>query len=576
MERWVALYNASQPTAPAVVTRRSRFSADLVESLGRGEIAVAPFARELFPSEEQRLSALAGVPPRMVPIAVGSRATKGATHAIAIFVNERNPLHGLTIQQLRAIFSGEIHTWGQLGATGVWGDRPIHVHGMRTRRADGNPPGIVNFLERRVLAGRAWRDDLLEHVDVPGGPQSLDLIVQAVAADECALGYSGFAYAKVGVRAVPLAENSRGRYLAGTSEDIATRSYPLTRLLYLAVSPHREEEAEAWLRIALSENGQSEIASDPHGFFPIPSALAAAARLPAYRSKPVAAPRSGAYLNAEGALEIVGYNDMAEMLGALTERFCALHPELRFSLRLTGTRAAPAALARGQSIFAPMGAEFSARQQAEYRELTRGGIPRRFRVAHASLAPVALSGPLAIVVHRENPLTALSLPELREIFRGDDRRGLNPVGLSVDTALGEFMRNRVLAEAAFARSFRGFAQSRDVVRHVANNSRAIGFAAAVSITPDVKVLRIAPDRESDPVALDGESLRRGCYPLDRFLLIYTRAEIEPVTAEFLRFVLSREGQEIIAQGHLGYLPLSAKEVEEESAALIGSGSSSLK
>ena len=564
MAAWTRGFTASHPDTPARVTLRGKFSADFTEPLARGEVKVAPFARELFASERARFAELAGGAPQLVPVATGSRATKGGTHALVIFVNEKNPLARLSLGQLREIFAadGRITTWGQLGLTGEWAARKISLHGMKVRRETGNPPGIVNFLESRLLAGRAWRDDMRQYTDVPGGAQSLEQIVRAVAADETALGYSGFAYAVPGVKALALGETEAGPFYAGTTEEIAQRQYPLARTLYLCTGPTPDAATQEFVRYVLGPEGQRAITSGAQGFFP----LSSAPELPAYEAEPVPVPSEAHYVTPDGALAVVGYNDMEQMLAALGARFNATHPALRFAFTLKGTRTAPMALARAESAFAPMGAEFSPEQLATYRAVT-GGEPQMFRVAHCSLDPSALSGPLAIVVPAASPLTALTLDEVAEIFSGRATRGLHPHGLAPGTALGLFLRERLLQGGDFGAGFKPFAQSRDVMKAVADDPQAIGFAAAMRRMPGVKALALIPAPGMSPVDLTDETIRSGRYPLDRFLLIYARQPLEPVVREFLRLVLSREGQEIIAHGTLGYLPLNATEAAAERAKL---------
>ena len=303
-------------------------------------------------------------------------------------------------------------------------------------------------------------------------------------------------------------------------------------------------------------------------------ALAAAARavsvdpaLPRYEPRNVELPKGAGYLTPARAIAIVGYNDMQEMLAALCTRFTATHPNCAFALDLKGTRTAPPALAAGRSLFAPMGAEFSERELVDYRAATGGG-PIAFRIAHASLETRALSGPLAIFVHRDNPLSSLTLAEVAGIFSGaKPRSDLQPCGLTAETALGRFMRGRALGGAAFAPDFTGFPQSADVVRHVAKNPHAIGFAAAVRAGAGVKILALAPEAGAASVSLTEENLIAGRYPLDRHLLIYVRTPLDPITREFLRLALSRDGQQIIASGTLGYLPLSAHDAANERAKL---------
>ncbi len=506
---------------------------------------------------------LAGGAPRLVPVATGSRATKGGTHAIVIFVNEKNPLARISLAQLREIFAcdGRITTWGQLGLTGEWATRRISLHGMRVRRETGNPPGIVNFLETRLLAGRAWRDDLHQYTDEPGGAQSLEQITRAVAADEAAIGCSGFAYAVPGVKALALGETDAGPFCSGTAEEVAQRRYPLARTIYLGTGPKPDAVTREFLRYVLGREGQGVIAADAQGFFPLP-----APSLAAYAPQPVDFPRTASYVTPAGAIAIVGYNDMQGIIEALDARFAAAHPGFKFALTLKGTKTAPPALARGESAFAPMGAEFTPDQLADYLAVA-GRPPLVFRVAHDSVGDKALSGPLAIIVHKDNPLATLTLAQVGEIFSGRATGGLHPCGLNPELALGIFLRERLALGGTFGAGFKGFKQSAEVVSCVAGDSLAIGFAAVNRVTPGVKVLALAPDDRSAPVALTEENIRAGRYPLDRFLLIYARDPLDPFVREYLRFVLSREGQEAIAADALGYLPLNASEVAAELAKL---------
>ena len=281
----------------------------------------------------------------------------------------------------------------------------------------------------------------------------------------------------------------------------------------------------------------------------------------------LAPPASAAYRRSDGAIALVGYNDMQEMLEALSARYTQLHPTLRFALELKGTRTGPPALAAGTAALAPMGAEFSPLEIADYRAVT-GSEPVAIRIAHASLDPRALSGPLAILVHRSHPLAALTVTEVAEIFSGKNRAlGLIPVGLKPETALGLYFKNKVLGEADFASDFVSLGQSRDVVKWVEEHPGAIGFAAAVRASDKVKFLALAARTGAPGVELNPENLVAGRYPLDRHLLMYARVPLEPWVRDFLGFILSPEGQRIVAAGHLGYLPLGIAEVEAQRAQL---------
>ncbi|MGM3411581.1 PstS family phosphate ABC transporter substrate-binding protein [Ralstonia holmesii] len=303
--------------------------------------------------------------------------------------------------------------------------------------------------------------------------------------------------------------------------------------------------------------------------------------LPHFAPTPLQAPAGASYQNADGVIRIIGYNDMQGMLARINALFQSFHPEFKFELILKGTRTAPGALARGASLLAPMGAEFSDAELADYEKQT-GTTPVMFKVAHDSLNPAALSAPLAIFVGAQNPLPRISMEQLPRVFAVSQhgvatwgQLGLSgewashPIhlcGLAPSTALGTLMLHR-LGGGPFAGGFVAFPQSRDVVACVAADPLAIGFAA---INRGVSGVRVVPlsEREGDaPSSGTREDVIANRYPLDRHLLIYLRTDaqqkVDPVAREYLRLMLSYEGQQEIANEGLGYLPLNARECAEE-------------
>jgi phosphate transport system substrate-binding protein len=301
-----------------------------------------------------------------------------------------------------------------------------------------------------------------------------------------------------------------------------------------------------------------------------------------YWPSAVTVPRDAPYLAVDGRIRIVGYNDMLEMLTALDAIFTASHPGVAFDLELKGTRTAPAALIDGTSAFAPMGAEFAPSDLAQFRMNWRRD-PVAIRIAHDSLNPEALSAPLGIFVNASNPLTKITMPQLARIFGlGGDGDGdgvhhwselgiggvwrdreIHTVGLAPETALGRFFRRRLLADDGFGRHFTGFAQSSDVVRRIGSDPQALGFAALNRATDATRPLALAAAASAHASTASPAGLRAGRYPLDRYLYIYVRPDADPFVREYLRLVLSRDGQRAIATGRLGYIPLSAAELRQE-------------
>jgi phosphate transport system substrate-binding protein len=300
--------------------------------------------------------------------------------------------------------------------------------------------------------------------------------------------------------------------------------------------------------------------------------------LPHYQPRAVTLPAQAGYAGADGTVSVVGYNDMAAMLGKMAELFNASHPGLRIRLDLPGTRFAPAALAAGKSAFAPMGAEFTPDQLADYRAKTGEGAPLAIRVAHASMDPRALSGPLAVFVHGDNPLQSLSMAAVVCVFSGAcmvwgdvgaqgdwAQRPIHVHGLARDRVLALDFQQQALQGAAYTAHMVGFAQSAEVVAKLAADPLAIGFAAAMRATPGVRTLALAAGPGQAPVLPTAESITANQYPLDRHLLIHVRQPLNPVAREFLRLALSREGQQAVADSPQGYLPLSAADAAKELA-----------
>lgn len=283
------------------------------------------------------------------------------------------------------------------------------------------------------------------------------------------------------------------------------------------------------------------------------------------------------YLTSDGLIRIVGYNDMAEMLESMASLLTQRDPRLRFDLLLKGTRTGPPALIDGTSLFAPMGAEWEGVYPANFRA-RYGNDPVMIRVAHDSLNPVAISSPTGIVVHRSNPLARLSMAQLKAIFTGnatirdwsqlDDkfRGAIHPVGLGDSTAIGQFVRAK-LDNARFAASFTGKPQSRAVITAVAADPQAIGFANLNQANPQVRVVGISRGEKGPVMSGTRADILSGRYALDRHLLVYARREatgkVERLARIWLNLMLSCEGQAIIAQGRLGYIPLNPQEASRE-------------
>ncbi len=285
---WVEGFGRRQPAVAITVRTDTRISTDAFDAAIDGsDIDIVPAARELVPDELARLTQKLGGPPLVVPVATGSHSTKSATHALAVYVNASNPLRRISLEQLRRIYGpkGDIVTWGQLGLTGDWAERPVNALSVPISDPNGNPLGITNYLVHRLFGGRAGMRRSIRQIDTTGPGierHMLSNIVRLVASDPGAIGFSGFAFAKDDVHALQLAETEAGPWFSGTPAEVEARSYPLTRTIYIAVNARADTALRPplreFLRYVLGEEAQAMLAGGGKAYFPLPAEFAAEQR----------------------------------------------------------------------------------------------------------------------------------------------------------------------------------------------------------------------------------------------------------------------------------------------------------
>jgi phosphate transport system substrate-binding protein len=189
---------------------------------------------------------------------------------LGVFVHKDNPIASLTLQQVDAIFSktrkgglaNEITTWGELGLTGEWANKPIDLYGRN------EASGTYGYFKEHAL----FKGDFKDSVKAQPGSSS---VIQGIAADKYAIGYSGIGYLTADVRAVPLAKDAKSKPIPATPEHAYTGDYPMARFLFVYVNykpgsgldPLRRE----FLLYVLSKQGQEDVVKD--GYYPLTSKL---------------------------------------------------------------------------------------------------------------------------------------------------------------------------------------------------------------------------------------------------------------------------------------------------------------
>ncbi|WP_205012831.1 PstS family phosphate ABC transporter substrate-binding protein [Sphingomonas panacisoli] len=256
---WVAAFRKYHPGFQLDLVKPYAGSLGALELI-KGNLDLVFVSRELKPTDISGFNAKFGYPPFSVPISGGTWRHFGFLDAIAFMVNPDNPIRKLSFEQLDAAFSSTrlrggkpIKTWGDLGLTGEWANRPVHLYGIKPWN------GFEEFVREHVLStpqGRGeWNDKI--HYD-----ETFFNIARRVAADPEALGYTGLSAIDSEVKIVPLSVEG-GPALSPSYENVASAAYPLSRVLYLntnarsgaALNPALRE----FLRFVLSREGQAVV-----------------------------------------------------------------------------------------------------------------------------------------------------------------------------------------------------------------------------------------------------------------------------------------------------------------------------
>ncbi|MEN9361710.1 MAG: hypothetical protein RL095_3245 [Verrucomicrobiota bacterium] len=245
------------------ISLEGKGSSTAVPAILEGRADIGPMSRELKPAEIARYRETMGCDPVALTVAIDT---------LAVYVHPDNPLKdGLTMEQLDAIFSEsrqrggqEVRTWGDLGLEGEWKDQPIRLISRN------EASGTYAFFKEHVLKKAEFRSG----VELLNGSRE---VVQAVANDRFAIGYSGIAYKTPAVKVLAIAAE-KGRP-AVLPEEIHAYSgdYPLTRSLFVVLSRKDgvySAPAKEFSRFIFSREGQQLVRSE--GYYPVNATMAKA------------------------------------------------------------------------------------------------------------------------------------------------------------------------------------------------------------------------------------------------------------------------------------------------------------
>ena len=241
----IQIQAAGSSTAPPALT-------EATASLG-------PMSRKMKSRELAAFEDRYGYKPTAIPVAID---------ALAVYVNKDNPIEGMSIPQVDAVFSStrkcglkhDISNWGELGLDGKWRNRDIQLYGRNS------VSGTYGYFKKKALCKGDYKNNVNEQ---PGSAS----VVQSVSSSLNGIGYSGIGYKTSGVRAVPLSKKQGGKFVEATPANAVAGKYPLSRFLYIYVNKHPNQPLppleKEFMKMALSRQGQEIVIKD--GYIPLPA-----------------------------------------------------------------------------------------------------------------------------------------------------------------------------------------------------------------------------------------------------------------------------------------------------------------
>jgi len=274
-----------------------------------GVTDLAPDGSEPIITETLGFFEVYGYHATAITVASGTYDTEGRSPGPVVFVHRDNPLTRLTMRQLDGIFGaerngamrgfkwtlddargpeGNIRTWGQLGLTGEWADKPIQTYGHA-------PSGTGRFFMLKVLKNSdKWNPNYRGFVesgskmiaDADKGEQRggiKHMLANELARDKYGIAWTIMPQAKgiAGLKPLALAAEDGGPYVTPSRASFQSRAYPLVRSIYIYLNRKPgtsvEPKLREFLRFVLSREGQELVAADG-GFLPLPETVVRAER----------------------------------------------------------------------------------------------------------------------------------------------------------------------------------------------------------------------------------------------------------------------------------------------------------
>lgn len=257
MTLWAEGFNKFYPNVKVEIEGKGSSTAPA--ALINGTATFGPMSRAMKASEIDQFEKRFGYKPTQLGSSIDM---------LAVFVHKDNPVQGLSLPQVDAIFSStrkggwkqDITSWGQLGLKGSWANESISLYGRNSAS------GTYGYFKENALFEGDYKTSVKEQ---PGSSS----VVQGVANDQAGIGYSGIGYKTAAVRVVPISKTGTD-YVEPSIENV--KNYPLSRFLFLSVNHKPETPLDPlrreFIKYVFSKQGQEAVVKD--GYLPLPAAVA--------------------------------------------------------------------------------------------------------------------------------------------------------------------------------------------------------------------------------------------------------------------------------------------------------------
>lgn len=277
-----------------------------------------------------------------------------------------------------------------------------------------------------------------------------------------------------------------------------------------------------------------------------------------------------------GNLNSVGSDTLNNLMTLWAEGFRKQYPSVRIQIEGKGSTTAPPALIAGTSQLGPMSREMKA-EEIDAFEKKYGYKPTQIKVAVDALA---------VWVNKDNPVSQVTMQQLDGVFSkthacgsknlatwgqlgatGDwAKRPISLYGRNSASGTYGFFKEHALCKGDYRDEVKEQPGSASVVQGVTEDRNGIGYSGVGYRTSGVKPLMVGK-KAGEFHGVDPESVYGGKYPIARYLYVYVNKApnkpFDPMIREFVKYVLSQEGQQNVVKD--GFLPLKQKTVGEELA-----------